>query len=44
MSGLRIGIVGCGIAGMAAAIACAREGFRVTLIERFETPRPLGAG
>lgn len=41
---LRIGIVGCGVAGMAAAIACAREGFRVTVLERFETPRPLGAG
>lgn len=41
---LRIGIVGCGVAGMAAAIACARDGFRVTVMERFETPRPLGAG
>ena len=31
---LRIGIVGCGVAGLASAVALARLGHRVTLIER----------
>lgn len=44
MTGKRIGIVGCGVAGMASAIACARDGWDVTVLERFETPRPVGAG
>ncbi|HWA21700.1 MAG TPA: NAD(P)/FAD-dependent oxidoreductase [Caulobacterales bacterium] len=41
---MRIGIVGCGIGGMAAAIALAREGHGVTLFERFNEPAPVGAG
>jgi 2-polyprenyl-6-methoxyphenol hydroxylase-like FAD-dependent oxidoreductase len=41
---LSIGIAGCGIAGMAAALFLSRSGHRVTLYERFETPRPLGSG
>ena len=41
---MRIGIVGCGIGGMAAAIALAREGHGVTLFERFDAPAPVGAG
>lgn len=39
-----IAIVGCGIAGMAAALFLARAGHRVVLFERFETPRPVGSG
>jgi 2-polyprenyl-6-methoxyphenol hydroxylase-like FAD-dependent oxidoreductase len=41
---LRIGIVGCGIAGQAAAIALARAGHDVTIVERFPQARPVGAG
>lgn len=41
---MRIGIIGCGIAGQAAAIALARDGHDVTLVERFAEARPLGAG
>jgi 2-polyprenyl-6-methoxyphenol hydroxylase-like FAD-dependent oxidoreductase len=41
---LDIAIVGCGIAGMAAALFLSRAGFRVRLIERFDEPRPIGAG
>ncbi|MCQ8184783.1 FAD-dependent oxidoreductase [Parvularcula maris] len=41
---LRIAIVGCGLGGMAAAIALRRQGHEVTLIERFGDPKPLGAG
>ena len=41
---MRIGIVGCGVAGQASAIALARAGHEVHVFERFETARPLGAG
>lgn len=41
---LRIGIVGCGIAGQAAAIALARDGHDVSVFERFERAKPIGAG
>ncbi len=41
---MRIGIIGCGIGGMAAAIALARTGHAVTIFERFSEPQPLGAG
>jgi len=43
-TGLRIGIIGCGIAGQAAAIALARTGHDVTVVERFPEARPLGSG
>lgn len=39
-----IGIVGCGVAGQAAALFLHRAGHRVELFERFEAPRPIGAG
>lgn len=39
-----IAIAGCGIAGLASALLLARDGHRVVLFERFETPRPLGSG
>lgn len=41
---LDIGIVGCGVAGQAAAILLADAGHRVTIFERFVEPRPIGAG
>ena len=41
---MRIGVVGCGVGGMAAALALARRGHAVTLLEAFATPRPLGSG
>jgi 2-polyprenyl-6-methoxyphenol hydroxylase-like FAD-dependent oxidoreductase len=40
----RIGIVGCGIGGMGAALALARDGHDVALFERFAQPHPVGAG
>ncbi|TAJ96605.1 MAG: FAD-dependent monooxygenase [Reyranella sp.] len=39
-----IGIVGCGVAGQAAASFLADAGHRVTVLERFEQPHPVGAG
>lgn len=44
MRGLDIGIAGCGVAGLAAALLLARDGHRVRLYERFEAPRPVGSG
>ena len=39
-----IAVIGCGIAGMAAALFLARAGHRIELFERFETPHPVGSG
>jgi 2-polyprenyl-6-methoxyphenol hydroxylase-like FAD-dependent oxidoreductase len=39
-----IAVVGCGVAGQAAATFLAESGHRVTVFERFDEPRPLGAG
>ncbi len=41
---MRIGIIGCGVAGQAAAIALSRAGHGVVVLERFATAQPLGAG
>ena len=41
---LEVGIVGCGIAGQAAAAFLADSGHRVTVFERFIEPGPSGAG
>jgi 2-polyprenyl-6-methoxyphenol hydroxylase-like FAD-dependent oxidoreductase len=41
---MKIGIVGCGVAGMASAVLLARQGHDVTVLERFAQPQPLGAG
>ena len=39
-----IAIIGCGTAGLAAALLLERAGHAVTLIERFSEPQPLGSG
>jgi 2-polyprenyl-6-methoxyphenol hydroxylase-like FAD-dependent oxidoreductase len=39
-----IAIVGCGVAGQAAALFLHRAGHRVEIFERFASPRPIGAG
>ncbi|MBB3909432.1 FAD-dependent oxidoreductase [Sphingomonas desiccabilis] len=44
MTARTIAIAGCGPAGLAAALLLARDGHRVTLLERFATPQPIGSG
>lgn len=44
MHTLNIGIIGCGTAGLAAAIFLGRQGHNLTLFEKFSAPLPLGAG
>ncbi len=44
MQNLDIAVAGCGPCGLAAALLLRRAGHRVTLFERFETPRPIGSG
>src|SRR5581483_11711726 len=39
-----IAIVGCGVAGQAAALFLHRAGHRVEIFERFEAAHPVGAG
>jgi len=39
-----IAVAGCGPAGLAAALLLQRDGHRVTLFERFDTPGPVGSG
>lgn len=41
---MKIAVVGCGVAGMAASLALARRGHQVVLLEAFTEPRPLGSG
>ena len=41
---MNVAVAGCGPAGLAAALLLHRDGHRVTLFERFDTPRPLGSG
>ncbi|WP_304175637.1 NAD(P)/FAD-dependent oxidoreductase [Phenylobacterium aquaticum] len=41
---MRAAVVGCGVAGMAAALSLARRGHVVTLFEAFDRPQPLGSG
>jgi len=42
--GRDVTVIGGGIGGMAAALACARRGARVTVLERADALRELGAG
>jgi 2-polyprenyl-6-methoxyphenol hydroxylase-like FAD-dependent oxidoreductase len=44
MQALRVGIVGGGTGGPAAALFLSRAGHQVTLFERVENPGPVGAG
>ena len=44
MHTLRIAIAGAGTTGLAAAAFLERAGHDVRIFERFEAPRPLGAG
>jgi salicylate hydroxylase len=44
MRPIRIAIAGAGTAGLAVAAFLARDGHLVQLFERFEEPKPLGAG
>jgi 2-polyprenyl-6-methoxyphenol hydroxylase-like FAD-dependent oxidoreductase len=44
MHRLEIAVCGAGTTGLAAAAFLARAGHRVRVLERFERPRPLGAG
>ncbi len=44
MGALHIAIIGCGVAGQAAALFLARNGHKVTILERFLQPAPVGAG
>jgi 2-polyprenyl-6-methoxyphenol hydroxylase-like FAD-dependent oxidoreductase len=41
---MQVGVVGCGVAGQAAAILLADAGHAVTVFERFAEPQPIGAG
>jgi 2-polyprenyl-6-methoxyphenol hydroxylase-like FAD-dependent oxidoreductase len=41
---MRIGIVGAGFGGCASALALARDGHQVTVLEAVEAPEPVGAG
>jgi 2-polyprenyl-6-methoxyphenol hydroxylase-like FAD-dependent oxidoreductase len=41
---VRIGVVGCGVAGQAAATFLSEASHDVTIFARFAEPRPLGAG
>lgn len=41
---MKIAIIGSGISGLASAALLARDGHTVSVFERFDAPRPLGAG
>ncbi|MGD2131348.1 MAG: NAD(P)/FAD-dependent oxidoreductase [Maricaulaceae bacterium] len=41
---MRIAVIGCGVGGMAAALGLKRGGHEVEIFERFEEPKPVGAG
>ncbi|MFZ2029986.1 MAG: NAD(P)/FAD-dependent oxidoreductase [Vitreimonas sp.] len=39
-----VGIAGCGVAGLACAALLRRQGLRVVVYDKLETPQPLGSG
>lgn len=41
---MKIAICGCGIGGLSVAILARRAGFDVTLLDQFDTPKPVGSG
>lgn len=41
---MRIAIAGCGPAGLATALILNEQGYEVSLLERFDSPRPIGSG
>lgn len=41
---MKIAVIGCGIAGLSAACFLKADKHNVTLLEKFETPKPAGAG
>lgn len=43
-AGPEIVVAGAGVGGLAAALFLARAGGRVTVVERFSTPHPIGSG
>ncbi|HZH25612.1 MAG TPA: NAD(P)/FAD-dependent oxidoreductase [Azospirillaceae bacterium] len=42
MRGLHIGVIGCGVAGMATALLLSRRGHRTTVFDQADRPRPTG--
>jgi 2-polyprenyl-6-methoxyphenol hydroxylase-like FAD-dependent oxidoreductase len=44
LKSLNIAVCGCGPAGLAAALLLHRDGHRIRIFERFESPRPVGSG
>lgn len=44
LQGLRIAVIGAGTAGLAAAAFLTHSGHEVILYERFDAPKPVGAG
>ena len=44
MNALKVAVIGAGTAGLAASIFLKRAGHDVTLYEKFDVPKPLGAG
>ncbi len=44
MTHYKIAIVGCGMAGLSAGMLLAKSGHEVTIFERFDEPKSIGAG
>ncbi len=44
MKQLKIGVAGAGPAGLAVALFLSRAGHRIEILERFDTPAPVGSG
>ncbi len=44
VAGLNIAVCGAGIGGLSVAILLSRQGHRVTVLDQFDAPKPLGSG